>query len=466
MRVRTISRWSRALLPAVALAALPLHLPAQPAQLPTGAELAAAIDSIAAERLREGPIAGFSVAVSRGGELLVARGYGFADLEHRVPATAETVYRLGSITKPFTAAAILQLVEDGKLGLDDDMATHLPDYPTHGHRVTIRHLLTHTSGIRSYTGLGPRWQSKMALDLTHEEMLAFFKDEPFDFPPGTEYRYNNSGYYLLGLVIERLSHRTYASYVRERLTSPYGLESTGYCEERALVPHRARGYTPGLIGLQNAAPISMTHPFSAGALCSNAVDLVRWADALFGGRIVNESSLALMLEEARLESGNSVGYGLGVSLGEFEGRRMIGHGGAINGFSTHLVHFPDDGLTIAVLANTDGARPSRLTRQIARVALGLPEPEIKALPLGPEEARRYIGEYDLGELRIRVFEEGGRLRAQPTGRPILDLLYQGEHEFIVEQDPEIRIVFEVSGTQAVGLVLHQGGARVQAKRVR
>lgn len=357
---------------------------------PDRAALSAAIDSMARQELAGGRVAGFSIAVARRGEVLFARGYGMADLELEVPVTAEMVFRLGSITKQFTAAAIMRLVEEGKLNLDDEFTKYLPDYPTNGHRITIRHLLTHTSGIKSYTGLGPRWLEKVRLDLTHEELVALFRDEPLDFEPGAKYLYNNSGYYLLGMIIEQLTGQSYADYLAETFFRPLGLEATSYCDDTALVKHRARGYAQGGDGLVNAAPMSMTQPFAAGALCSTALDLVRWQEALAGGAVVSEASYRAMTTPATLNDGAPVGYGFGLSLGrKLEGRPLIGHGGGIFGFVTSLSYLPDEGLTVVVLVNTErGVNPGQLGERIMRRALGLSSAPVSIAPAGGAPVRR------------------------------------------------------------------------------
>lgn len=446
----------------VVASALPLAAQAPPDR----AALSAAIDSLAQQELAGGRVAGLAIAVARRGEVLLERGYGMADLEHEVPVTERTVFRLGSITKQFTAAAVMKLVEEGKLSLDDELTRFLPDYPTGGRRITVRHLLEHTSGIKSYTSLGA-WKAKERLDLSHEEMLALFQDEPFDFEPGTRFLYNNSGYYLLGMIIERVAGKSYGTYLNETFFRPLGLQSTSYCDERALVKHRARGYTVRAGSLANASPLSMTQPYAAGALCSTVQDLVRWQEALVGGKVVSEESYRAMTTSGTLESGTPTGYGFGLVVGgTLEGRPLVGHDGAINGFITSLAYLPDEELTVAVLINTEGANPGRLSERIMRRALGLPaEVAVKALPLEPGEMARYEGSYDLGQLQIRIFSEGGRLQAQATGQPAFGLLYQGEHTFVAEPAPGIRLVFEVEGERASALMLYQGGLVIPGKRI-
>src|SRR5688500_13401031 len=274
------------------------------------------VDSVATAAVAEHRTAGVSVAVAKNGRTILAKGYGSADLEHDVPATDSTVYRIGSITKQFTSAAIMRLMEQGKLSLDDTLQKFFPNFPTQGNRVTVRHLLNHTSGIKSYTSLGPKWARVIRLDLAPDSVVALFANEPFDFKPGDSYRYNNSGYFLLGMVIEKLTGKPYGQYLQDELFTPLGLKSTIYCDQAPLIKHRAQGYAtrPGG-GFINAEPLSMTQPYAAGSLCSTVKDLVVWAQALSSGKVVSPASYKLMTTPGTLNDGKSFSYGFGLGTG-------------------------------------------------------------------------------------------------------------------------------------------------------
>ena len=235
------------------------------------------------------------------------KGKRLANVELDVKASPSTVYRIGSLTKQFTAAAIMRLVETGKISLDDPIEKHLPDYPVGGRRITIRHLLTHTSGIKSYTGLGPKFWDDRRLDYSHEKLIALFKDEPRTFSR-KKYLYNNSGYYLLGVIIEKVTGESYGSHMKKTLFDPLGLSSTMYCDNEPLVKQRAAGYQVVLGVVQNAAPLSMKAPFSAGALCSSVTDLVAWTSALMNGKVVSRASLDQMITPATLNDGKPTTY--------------------------------------------------------------------------------------------------------------------------------------------------------------
>jgi len=439
------------------------------AQRPSRAVVAARLDSLARAVQHTRPIASLAVAVMRGDDTLLATGYGFADLENEVPATARTVYRLGSLTKQFTAVAIMQLFEQGKVALDSPMTVYLPAFPTQGHRVTVRHLLTHTSGIKSYTSLGPEWQDKVRLDLTHEQLLALIRDKPFDFSPGDRFLYDNSGYYLLGMIIEQVSGQTYGDYLRDHVFRPLGLSSTSYCDERPLIKRRARGYVraDSAGGFANADPLSMTQPYAAGSLCSDVLDLLVWERALQTNRLISAASYAQMITPGKLNNGTTTGYGFGLGLSQLDGHRRVSHSGGINGFQTELDYYPDDSLTVVALINTEGSNPGRIAERLARTAMGIPDPIVKDLPLTDAERARYAGTYTLGPLQLRVFTSGGQLMAQATGQGAFALRYQGENTFIASFDENVRLVFELApgAAAATAFTLYQGGIAQRATRV-
>ena len=372
------------------LASAQVSAPAPPPMAPPAAtpdaRLAAAVDRVAAEALAAGEAAGFAVAVTERGRTRFARGYGFADLEQRTPVRADTVFRVGSITKEFTAAAVMKLVEARKLSLDDRLAEHLPDFPRGG-EVTIRQLLHHTSGIHNYTDL-PGFAEAMARDHGAYDMLALIAGaEPlYDFAPGTSWSYSNSGYYLLGLVVEKASRRPFAAYLKSEIIDPLGLAAIRVDDVAEIVPGRAEGYDKAkapAAGFINAPPISMSVAAAAGAIRSTAGDLARWHEALLGGRVLRPASLRLMLEPGRLSDGRLASatqtagpngppsdFGFGIYTARRDGRRSVGHGGSINGFNANVQTFPDSGVTVALLTNTGGGTAKLMPRLIEAVFEG------------------------------------------------------------------------------------------------
>ncbi len=440
------------------------------AQQPAPAQLRAGVDSIALAALRQDLTPGLSIAVVRGTDTLVMKGYGLADVEHDVPVTDRTVFRIGSLTKQFTSAAVMKLVEEGRIRLDATIADYLPQYDGPGRGVTIHQLLNHTSGIPSYTGLGEAFWEKSRLHLTHEQMLEMFEDDPLEFMPGTSWSYNNSGYYLLGMVIEAVTGESYEEYLARTQWQPLGLEQTSYCRQAEIIPHRAEGYAVEAGVVINAPPLSMNLPGAAGALCSTPRDLVRWNDALTSGDVVNAPSYATMIAPTRLLNDSTVDYGYGLAAGDLEGHAVVAHSGGINGFSAYLSYYPEADLTIAVLANGPTAT-GRVQADIARLVLGLPSREVAVVeeqPLSDAQRAQYVGTYDLAPalpLQVNVFMQDGRLMAQGTGQGAIPLSYQGGHRFLGPAGTGIEIEFTAEDGALTGFTLRQGGGAFAARRV-
>ncbi len=310
-----------------------------------------AVDNIARKALQDDFLAGLSIAVAKGTKILHARGYGYANLELNVPASPLTVYRIGSVTKQFTAASILQLMEAGKLKLDNDMRTYLPEFSTDGRVVTIHQLLNHTSGIKSITEI-PEAMSPRCLDVSQDQVFHWISSRPFDFDPGENFHYNNSGIWLLGVILEKLSGQSYPDYIQGHIFSPANMKDSYYDSFSRVIPHRASGYVYENGVYANGEPNSPTRPYAAGALLSTVLDLVKWENALFSGKIINRDSLKLMTSSSKLNNGQPVPYGLGLNVGEFEGYRKIFHAGGQVGFTAFLAHYPEQDLTVAILTNT------------------------------------------------------------------------------------------------------------------
>lgn len=448
------------LIAALAVAAA-TSLSAQEAQ--RGAMIAR-IDSIVQAEMASSKTPAMSVAVSQKGELILAKGYGLANVELSVPATAETVYRTGSITKQFTSAIIMQLVEAGKIALDDPITKFIPDYPTQGNTVTIHHLLTHTSGIKSYTSLGPKfWGETSRLDLSDSAMVASFKNLPFDFAPGAKYQYNNSAYYLLGVIIGKVTGTPYPDYINTRLAPSLGLGSTSYCHESRIIPHRAQGYEYRGGNLVNDDPISMNTPGAAGAICSTVLDLLAWRKALFGGRVVSNASLVKMTTPARLNDGSSTSYAYGLGIGRLQGHRRISHGGGINGFITQMAYYPDDDVTVVVLGNLGSSPSDRVATMIARVVLDIGLPEVKDIATTAEERSRVAGTYQIGNNTLTIVDEGGKLMfTGPGGRQ--QLKSQGDGRYIPERMMEWVIRFTPDRGQAEDITVEAGDNVLKGKR--
>jgi CubicO group peptidase (beta-lactamase class C family) len=304
-----------------------------------------------------------SVLVARGDGILLNKGYGSANLEWNIPNSPATKFRLGSVTKQFTAASILLLEERGKLKTDDPVKKFVPDAPAAWNKITIFHLLTHTSGIPNFTSF-PDYRSQEPFAATPEKLVARFRDKPLDFQPGDKWTYSNSGYVLLGYILEKASGESYEKFLQENIFGPLGMKDSGYDSNAAVIPRRAAGYAPGKDGPVNAGFIHMSVPFSAGGLYSTTGDLLRWEQGLFGGKLLSAASLAKMTAPFKND------YACGVSVHTVNGHKVIDHGGGIEGFNTFLAYYPEDKLTIVALANLNGAAPQQIATRLAAVAHG------------------------------------------------------------------------------------------------
>lgn len=348
--------------------------------VPAGAQTSRArmiqtMDSIARSPIDEGRIAGLGVAVVHGRDTLLLKGYGQADLEWDVPMPDDAVFEIGSVTKQFTAAAVLKLRDAGKLDLDADITEYLPDFDTQGRRIPVRRLLDHTSGIRSYTEMDA-FGELVTRNLPRDSLVARIEMEPFDFTPGSALIYNNSAYFLLGLIIEKVSGRTYEEYVEQELFATLGMERSSYCSNDEVVERRAHGYQLDEEGLVRAPYLDHTWPFAAGSLCSTTGDLVTWLRALHGGRVLPDASYREMITPRPLEDGTPLRYAMGLArTPDPRGRPAIHHGGGIFGFVSDTRYYPDEDLYVAVLINTTGnVSPGAIATDLVDVVLPPPPP--------------------------------------------------------------------------------------------
>lgn len=340
------------------------------AQSADRARVVATLDSLARAHVADSLVAGVAVGVVSRGDTFLLGGYGFADLEWVVPMATDAVFEIGSVTKQFTAAAVLRLAEEGKLDLEADITTYLPDYDTQGRRIPLRRLLDHTSGIKGYTEM-PVFGEYMTRRLPRDSLVEKFEAVPLEFEPGTALIYNNSAYFLLGLIVEKVSGEPYEEYVETHLFQPLGMSRSSYCEQNAVVERRAHGYDQGPGGLQRKRYLDHTWPYAAGSLCSTAGDLLRWNEALHGGRVVSAASYEDMTTPDPLVDGTPVRYAMGLMVFDDNGRRAITHGGGINGFLSDAWHYPDEGLTVVVLQNAASQRaPGQLARSLVEAVIG------------------------------------------------------------------------------------------------
>ncbi len=336
---------------------------------PERAALVAKIDSIINGPIARGKVAGASIAVVKGRDTIAVRAFGKANIELDVPTPPHAGYQIGSVTKQFTAAAVLQLVERGKINLDDDVTKYLPGYNTGGRKIPVRRLLNHTSGIRNYTEI-PAFRAFAPRRLDRDTLVALLSKQPFDFEPGDEQRYTNSAFFLAGLIIAKASGMPYEEYVQKHLFDQAGMKDSYYCSDSKIHTNAVTGYDIDSTGLIYKGTMSHQWPYAAGSLCSSAIDQVAWNEALHrNGTILGAAAYQTMITPTALNDGTVPGYGMGIAVRPRLGRKVLHHGGGIDGFVSENLYFPDDSLSVVVLFS-GGENPEQYAVEIARLILG------------------------------------------------------------------------------------------------
>lgn len=420
---------------------------------------------------------GATLIVTRDGKTLLRKAYGMADVAAKIPMREDTSLRLGSITKQFTSTAIMLLADEGKLAVSDPITKFLPDYPTHGKVITIEHLLTHTSGIVSYTSK-PDFRATSVRDLTVQQMIDTFKNDPLEFAPGTRYAYNNSGYFLLGAIIEKVSGMPYAKFVEQRIFVPLDMTQTAYEGYERAPTMRAAGHSKSPTGFEPSPPLSMSQPYAAGSLVSTVDDLARWDAAVSAGKLLKPASWTRAFTPYKMPDGHVTDYGYGWSVGKLRGSPSIGHGGGINGFSTYALRLPEQKVYVAVLTNLDGGMvaPAMVANKAAALAIGKPFPEYKAVAIDAATLDGYAGTYKIDDKTSRtVRREGDHLVVQRTGRGPIDMLPFAADSFFMKDSVSVfkfgrdakgkvdKLTLDDDGTESVSI--RSGDAAPERKAV-
>ncbi|MEM7062620.1 MAG: serine hydrolase [Cyanobacteria bacterium P01_B01_bin.77] len=419
-----------------------------------------------------------TVLIAQGNHPPVTRSYGLANREHQVAHTPFTKFRIGSVTKQFTAVAILQLQEEGLLELQAPISTYLPDYPE-GDRITVHHLLTHTAGIPEYLNpkIFPDLLAWMRQPSELNQLVDRFQELPLEFEPGEKFSYSNSGYVLLTQIIEAVSSQTYADYLQINLFDPLGMDSTGYEMPQTVIANLAQGYLfVSEDAYLQAAPLDMSIPQGAGGLYSTTADLAIWTQWLH-----NEQTDSTVLSAAAKTqlmqpivpmdpaAHPDMFYGYGLVVDTQFGKQRAHHNGGISGFASSLAHYPEDSLTIAVLSNLETADPSRIAADLAAIAFQatyeLPE-QHEAIELDPSLYEKYVGSYQLlPEMQVTIKVVENELTAQATGQDAFVLYPMSETDFFA-QVADITVTFSLSeGRTVEGLTLRQLGQELFAPKL-
>ncbi len=373
---------------------------------------------------------GCEVLVAKHGQIIYKKAYGSADLELNVPLTPDMVFNLASITKQFTAVAILQLVEQGKISLHDSLQKFIPDFPSKGHTITIENLLTHTSGIKDYMQLDYPNSYMERWDYKPKQLIDSFKNYPLEFEPGTKFSYSNSGYYLLGYIIEEITGSRYQSYVQDNLLKPLGLTHTYFDSAGIIIPNRVSGYQKDDTVYKNEDYWSPTIEYAAGGLISNVDDLFKWHKGLYTYQILKKETLQRAFTSFKLKDGTSTDYGYGWFLKTSEGIKSIEHGGGIPGFRTDEIYFPSEDIFIAILCNCGTASIDELSVNISSVALG--KSLQSDVTVDPKTLDKYVGVYRLSidtSRTIIMLKKNNRLFAKASDMEIFPMVFQSETKF-------------------------------------
>jgi CubicO group peptidase (beta-lactamase class C family) len=400
-----------------------------------------------------------SILVARDGKVLVSKGYGMADAEHGLPNNPRTKFRVGSLTKQFTAMAILMLQEEGKLNVQDSLCKYLPHCPSSWQPLTIHHLLTHTSGIQDVDYTQARVPS-MSVTNTLERL----KDKPLEFTAGKIFRYSSSNYILLGHVIERVSGEPYRALLQRRIFGPLEMKDTDYDDERRVLKNRAAGYSLRGGSLVKAARVNMSIPFSAGGLYSTVEDLYKWDQALYTEKLVSKRTLEAMFSPGK----GNYGYGWYVE-NQFDTRAVV-HSGWLDGFHSYIVRLPDRHVSVIVLSNLDSAPASTIARALAAIALGISYGTLKErhiVKVNSQAFGAYVGEYEVApNFIISIRSEEGKLFGHTTGRSKVELLPESESMFFVkEYDAQVVFVKNPAG-QVTHSIVRINGRSVEAKKIK
>jgi CubicO group peptidase (beta-lactamase class C family) len=373
---------------------------------------------------------GATVLIAKDDKIIYRKAFGMANLELKVQMKPENVFQLASITKQFTSVAILILMEQGKLSLKDPLSKYIADYPR-GNEITLHHLLNHTSGIKDYTRI-PELRTKTRLDLTTEEMISNFKNLPLEFNPNEKYEYSNSGYFLLGYIIEKLSGMSYEDFIQRNVFDKLGMKNSYYGNSHKIIPNRANGYQFYEGNYENPEYMSTTIPYAAGSLMSTVDDMFLWNNAIQNNALISEKSKQIAFTNHTLTNGKHSNYGYGWAINEIEGIKTLEHTGGINGFTTSGIYIPDKDIYSIVLTNLDdGTGPETYNIKVASTLLGKSITEKVPVKISEKELQKWVGAYQFEDVvRFITYNKGVLYSMREGGSPIkLEALSEDEFRF-------------------------------------
>jgi len=420
--------------------------------------------------LKEKEFPGIAVLVARDGNVLYRKGFGYADIKNKVQVTPDTKFRIGSVTKQFTAAAILKLQENNLLSVNDKLSKFIPDFPR-GDEVTIHQLLTHISGIHSYTERDD-FLASVTKTISPDSLVNLIKKDPYDFNPGERWQYNNSAYFLLGYIIAKVSGKTYAQFLKENFFDPLHMNNTGVHYTGIKLENEAKGYAKNGDKYVEALNWDMSWAGGAGSLYSTVDDLLKWNQALYGGKVLSEKSLAAALTPVVLKNGEQPGtrYGYGLAFNTFRGEEIVGHSGGLHGFLTQLSYYPKEKLTVVMFTNTNQPEINFDPAKIAEAFLWDKMDKQKSyteLAVKPKNLERYAGRYDLSSIGVMMITtENDKLYARVSGQERFEIFPMAEDEFFFKVvDARIKFIKDEKG-EINQLIVFQNGQEIKAKKLK
>lgn len=392
---------------------------------------------------------GVSVLVAKDGKMIYQNAFGVANMELDISAEKNNVFEIGSITKQFTAVAILMLEEQGKLTVEDNMTKYIPDYPTQGKTITIHQLLNHTSGIQSYTSMAS-FRTLARTDMTPTELIDKFKNEPMEFDPGTQFKYNNSGYILLGHIIEVASGQSYEDFIQANIFDKVGMTNSYYGSMPKIIPNRASGYSETETGYRNAEYLSLTLPYAAGSIMSTTADLLKWQNAISANTLIKRSSLERAINGSTLDTGETIPYGYGWIKGNVNGSKTTEHSGGIFGYTSNGIFLPEENVYVIGLTNCDCGDVGAIVSNVAAMAIGKPFPKKEdAIALSVEALAKWVGAYQYEGVIRHITLKENQLFSQLEGSTNLKIYPMTATNFIFDGGNTVYDFYTENGNRMV-----------------
>lgn len=420
-------------------------------------QMGAALDELLSAKFKTGA-PGCVVLVTRNNKIIYRKAWGNANIELNVAADPEMVFDIASVTKQFTAVAILQLVEQGKIFLQDSIQKYIPGYPSGGYTITIEHLLTHTSGIKDYLQMEMNTPFIERWDFSPKQFIDSFKNHPLEFKPGTRFSYSNSGYYLLGYIIGKVTGKTYQEYMQEQLFKPLEMSHTYFEKDGMVIPGRVYGYRTEGTTVKNSDFWSASIKYAAGGMCANVDDLLKWHKALYANKILKEETFKKAVTPYHLLDGTATRYGYGWYINTYNGIRSVEHPGALPGFQARQIYYPDDQVFVVVLTNNGSASMDELTNRISAVVLNKSlQPDIK---IDDQLLEKYFGTYKLSidtNRVITVFKINDRVVVKLPNNEIVPLLFTSETKFQLKNLLSADCEFIVEKGRVTKIAANQNG---------